>query len=457
MSNIGNNLSITEKLTVITFDEVYISNKLDLERKQQKIYGPHKTCQFVVARGLFKNWRQPVYYNFDVAMSRDILFSVIQYLYLIDYIVVAVTCDMGPSNIKLWNDLNIGVNIPCYSKKNNIPASNEKQCCITHPMNNTLQIYFYADVPHLLKLARNNLLDSGFRFKETSIDKTYLEELLRLNEKDLKICYKLSRAHLDPKGTQRQNVNLAAQLFSNRNALAIKWCGQNNLLRSTHWKHMSKVLKLFNDWFDLFNSRLKYGHCSESHAYGMNIQEQNQIITNMNEYIEEMRVGQRTSLLPFQKGILLCNRSLRQMFTYIQEKYSSDTFEVKYFLTSRLNQDILQNFFSYLRSMGGGYDHPTPVEILHRLKWYILGKHSEHVLSRGKNTEGDDTCESLISMTDVQNLGTINLFDQNTEEDIFMDISPLKENMINIREESGEENEEDSGEGIKKFEKMMKK
>lgn len=269
MSSIGRNLTITKKLTVLTFDEVYISNKLDLERKQQKIY--FKTCQFVMARGLFKNWRQPVFYNFNVAMSQDILFSIIQNLYSIGYIVVAVTCDMGSSNMKLWNELNIGVNIPCHSK-DNISTAIEKQCYIMHPSDNTLRIYFYADPPHLLKLSRNHLLDSGFLTKGTFIDKTCLEELLALNGKDLKICFKLSQAHLDAKGTQRQKVKLVVQIFSNRNALTIKWCGENNLLVSTQWKHMSEVLKLFNDWFDVFNSRLKYGHCSESHAYGMNIE-----------------------------------------------------------------------------------------------------------------------------------------------------------------------------------------
>lgn len=257
MSNIGRNLPTTEKLTVCSFDEVYISNKLEVERKQQKIYGPHKTCQFIMARGLFKNWRQPIYYNFDTTMSHDILFSVIRHLYSIGYIVVAVTCDMGPTNMTLWNNLHIGVTTPCRSNNNNA-ESIEKQCYIMHPANNNLRIYFYADVPHLIKLARNNFLDSGFRIKGASINKMCLEELLTLNEKDLKICHKLSRAHLDAKGAQRQNVKLAVQIFSNRNALALRWCGQNNLLTSTQWKLTSEVLKLFNDWFDIFNSRLKY-------------------------------------------------------------------------------------------------------------------------------------------------------------------------------------------------------
>lgn len=35
-------LPAIQKLTVLSFDEIYISNKVDLERRQQKIYGPKK-------------------------------------------------------------------------------------------------------------------------------------------------------------------------------------------------------------------------------------------------------------------------------------------------------------------------------------------------------------------------------------------------------------------------------
>lgn len=77
----------------------------------------------------------------------------------------------------------------------------------------------------------------------------------------------------------------------------------------------------------------------------------------------EMRVGRRKSLLQCQKGILLCNTSLQEMFAYLQEKYSSDMFEIQYILIRRLNQDILENFFSYIQSMGSGYDHLIPVEL----------------------------------------------------------------------------------------------
>jgi len=450
----GNNLSTIEKLTVITFDEIYISNKLDLERREQQIYGPCKTCQFVMARRLFKKWKQPVYYNYDEPMSREILFAVLQHLYRIGYIVVAITYDMGPSNMKVWRDLNIGINISDRSDNNIIVA--EKQCYITHPSDKSLKIYFYADVPHLVKLARNNLFNSGFCLKGNFVNKSCLEELVKLNAKDLKIAHKLSSTHLDVKGTRRQNVKLAAQIFSNTNSLAIRWCGSNGFLHSNNWEHTADVLQLFNDWFDIFNNSMKYGHYG-SHAYGINLEEQDKTIIKMNTFIEEMRIGRKTSQLQFQKGILICNKSLQEMFIYIKNKYSSEEFEIKYILTRRLNQDIIENLFSYIRSMGAEHNHPTPVEIRNHLKWYILGKHSGHVLSPGANTEGD--CSSmLIDIEDVYSNNTagtsINLWeDENIfEEEILMNYTPVN-NEISITQKEKEIEDgilEESGEGITK-------
>lgn len=398
MKKKGENLSAEDKLTVLTFDELYISNKIDIERKEQKVYGPNKTCQFVMARGLFHKWKQPIYYEFDKPLCAHTLLTIINRLYEVQYIVVAVTNDMGSTNIKLWNELNIGINIITDTERHKIEKTIQKQHFIAHPADSSLKIFFFADVPHLLKLARNNLLDSGFIINGSNINKTCLEELLALNAAELKIAYKLSVAHLDVKGSQRQNVKLAAQVFSNTNATAIRWCGEQGLLMSLQWKETANVLQLFNDWFDLFNSKYKYGRSNISHAYGTNIKEQNTILDNMNDFIQAMRVGKRSTLLPFQKGILLCNKSLRDMFIYVQEQYSSETRPIQYLLTNRLNQDVLENLFSYLRMMGGGYDHPTPVELKNRIKWYILGKHSGYTIASGTNTAGD----SSTILTDIE-------------------------------------------------------
>lgn len=121
--------------------------------------------------------------------------------------------------------------------------------------------------------------------------------------------------------------------------------GEQGLLKSLQWKQTVDMLKIFNDWFDLFNSKYKYGYNNTSHAYGINLEEQNAILDNMNDFIQAMRVGKRQTLLQFQKGILL-SKSLRDLFVHIQKQYSG-TRPVQYLLTNRLNQDLLENVFLF--------------------------------------------------------------------------------------------------------------
>jgi len=51
-----------EKLVILTFDEIYLNNKISIDRETQQVVGLHKTCQCVMVKNLFSNWKQPVYY-----------------------------------------------------------------------------------------------------------------------------------------------------------------------------------------------------------------------------------------------------------------------------------------------------------------------------------------------------------------------------------------------------------
>lgn len=398
MQSKGRDLSTIDKLTVLSFDEMYISNKVDLERREQKIYGPHKKCQFVMARGLIGNWRQPIFYSFDQPMTKEMLLEVIRCLQETSYTVVA--SDLGSTNACLWKSMNIGVKIPTNKNSKIIEKPDEeKRCNFFHLSDKNLKVFVFADIPHMIKLARNHLFDSGFIVDGQLINRHFKE--LVLNSRDLKIAFNLSRLHLDVKGNQRQNVKLAAQIFSHRNAKAIEYCGKQRFLSNNNWQIMSKFLSLFNDWFDVFNCHSKFGKHSGLCAYGVDLQNQNIILDQMDELVSNMRTPKKSTLLPFPKGILLSNQSLRQLLQHVKEEYSTDTLTIEFIITRRLNQDILENFFSYIRAMGYANDHPSPVEVQHRLKGYILGKHSEYALSIKNNTENDLTSVSFMDIEDV--------------------------------------------------------
>nr|CAH7759844.1 unnamed protein product [Callosobruchus chinensis] len=94
-----------DRICVLTFDEIYISNKIELDKKTEQVIGPHKSCQTVMVRGLLSKWKQPIYYNFDQPMMKDTIEKIVSELFQANFVVVAITSDMGTGNTSLWSQL----------------------------------------------------------------------------------------------------------------------------------------------------------------------------------------------------------------------------------------------------------------------------------------------------------------------------------------------------------------
>lgn len=137
-----------------------------------------------------------------------------------------------------------------------------------------------------------------------------------------------------------------------------------------------------------------------SSAYGIDVEKQNDVLNAMTLYMQLITVGNYQNLLPFQKGIILNNTSLQELLPHLKNHYNTDNFEIKYILTNRINQDVIENFFSYIRGMGAGHDKPSALQFRHRLKWYILGHHSSDMFIEKCNIE-EDSDSTLIDDVDL--------------------------------------------------------
>jgi len=58
---------------------------------------------------------------------------------------------------------------------------------------------------------------------------------------------------------------------------------------------------------------------------------------------------------------------------------SNFNFNVEDILIRRLNQDVLENFFSCIRTNSGACDQPIALDFKFKLRRYILRKHSENL------------------------------------------------------------------------------
>lgn len=313
------NKTAIQRLVVLSFDEIKVSSLYEYDQKEDEIVGRHNYMQTVMARGLFDAWKQPVFINFDTKMTKGILDEVINALYAAGYTVVACVSDCGGGNIGLWRELGISIERSFYEF-------------------NSSKIYFFADVPHLLKLIRNWLFDTGFVLKDgTFILKNSLKDLVESSNTEVSSCHKLTQNHITCEKTQRQNVLLAAQVFSNTTATALKRYLPGDKKLS---QNLAEFIELIGTWFDILNSYTPEASVPTKRPYGGS-PTQIEVLHEAKDTFQTMRCISKNSLQIFQKGAIITTISVEKLYEDLKSKY-----DIKYILTHRLNQDCLENFFS---------------------------------------------------------------------------------------------------------------
>ncbi len=368
---------------------------IQFHQGEQRVYGPHDQVQVVMIRGIFNNFKQPIFYDFDTPLGKDLLLKLVDLLEEIGFSVESVTSDMGPKNVGLWKELGIQPGKTDFEHKER-------------------KLQVLADVPHLLKLLRNHLLDQGFILKNGDLLlREHLENLLAVDTGELRITHKLKPIHFNCSHSQRQNVCLAAQLLSRSTACALRLVDSDKV-------GQANFIELINDTFDILNSRNGEGHKQFDYALGWekgskNFASQKETLLRAKEEIGGMRIINKktlqsqgtirpvNSLLPFQKGWLISIDSALCLFEKLRGKYGA-----KFLMTSRLNQDNVENLFSRIRYLGGANTHPGSVEFMNRLRLLLLGQSSELVVSAASvaTAEEEKETDRMLSQELVEGIGS---------------------------------------------------
>lgn len=145
-----------------------------------------------------------------------------------------------------------------------------------------------------------------------------------------------------------------------------------------------------NNWFDLAN----VAHAQDKSTpfkspYGVFLNEQDTLLDEVYNTINAMRCKGKSSLQIFQKCILMYINGTKYLLKILREH------GLQYLLTSKINQDALENLFSQLRSRGGLNDHPSPLNTLHRLRMIILGK-NPGIVSTNSNTVNNNQEDYMV-------------------------------------------------------------
>lgn len=368
-----------EKDVILSYDEMTVKSDICYDVKQDVMRGPHKNVQVVVVRSLVGKWKQPVFYNFDCSMTKELFYEIVQKVESTGFKVRGFVGDMGGSNQKLLSELGISAN-----------NSNVKS-----PVDENRRIWAFCDVPHMLKLLRNHLIDEGFQLCDGKTVKTdVFEKIISSQSNDLKYAHKVTPNHLLVKGPERQNVRMAAELLSGTMASAIGYLLENQ-------EHAQHFVQTINDGFDVLNSRCPNDVNPIKCAYGINFEEQEAALEKLQNLCSSMRAIGKKGLLPFQKGFLISIQSARGLFQDLKtEGYT-------YLMTSRCNQDVIESYFSQIRGLGRFYDHPLPTSVSQRIKSLLLSRNASSII-KPTNCSDDDSVTLSVDVFNTNNEGEEN-------------------------------------------------
>ena len=209
--------------------------------------------------GLSSRWKQVVAYfltgnKTDGSCFRSIILAIIEKAAAIGLHVCAVTSDMGAPNRAMWATFGVTTN-----RQFNITS-------IAHPINPEKNLYFLADVPHIIKNLKSAfinglaiyLTERVCRENKLTSNIVNLEAVKDLMEfqkdSDLKLAPSLKESMLKPSHFDKMKVSNALHFFSHSVSSAIRYMVQTNG-RNSDYLTTAYFIEQCNRWFDLMSSR----------------------------------------------------------------------------------------------------------------------------------------------------------------------------------------------------------
>ena len=387
------------KMCVLSLDEMQLRPHVEYDKGLKRYVGfvSKEFCNseepaiathalVFIVRGLTVHWKQVIAYVLTENSTKpdklwDFVRNLIVCLYSHGILVKCVTSDMGSNNRGMWGVIGV------HSIRNQV------NCKISHPCKPEENIYFVADVPHLLKNIRNCLLSQNINLPETTVSKMklksnmvsikHVENLVEQQEKGgLVLVPDLTMKMLNPSTFEKMRVPVARNLFSCKVSSAMIFCVAVGLI--PHEATATSWFIEIGKWYDIMLSRQKSDALSSINADKL-LHLKEILASFPSLYFSGNRIWK-----PIQAGVLLSTTSVLQLF----EELSSRGL-IEYLLTSRLSTDCVENFFSQVR--GTGDSHPTPVKLRHVIRMISVAQYSHMPASSSYDVDDDEYYLELFS------------------------------------------------------------
>ena len=153
------------------------------------------------------------------------------------------------------------------------------------------------------------------------------------------------------------SVKLATQIFSRNVAAAIKSAKQMNAFNPSIDKYASptaEFLENMDKLFDALNSKF----LNHSNIFNSALKLDNPPVKHLEFMLYYLSRVDISGQIHWKQGLIQTIRGVLLMSDLLKS-----TISAKFLLTSRLNQDVIENLFSLIRSHGGNNSNPSVYEV----------------------------------------------------------------------------------------------
>ena len=346
----------------------------------------------IMAVGLLGNWKAPIGYflchSMTGRMQCELMKQAISKLHESGVTVLSVTSDATAYNIQMASLLGIKVD-----------GVDNITCTFPHPCDPSVEISYFLDSCHMLKLIRNALPHFRvLKFQSSYINWEYLVSLVKLQETEmLHAANKLNDRHIHF-ANHKMKVNYAAQLFSESVASALEFVNRLLLPQFHGCEATCMFVRIINNVFDVFNSRNYLGkgykaplQPSNYHQFHALFEQYETLLRSLAEVSGSLVINSRRKWGFL--GMLLNFHSLASVYRTVVMK---EEHPFKYILSYKFSQDHLELFFGAVRQACGSNDNPTTV-MLKAIYRQFLSRCDVQAGLRGNVVARDDT--NLLDVT----------------------------------------------------------
>jgi len=350
------NMTEMDKLCVLTFDEMSVKTALRYDTVSDQFvgledygngcrgHGLASQALVVMIRGLTSKWKQAVGYYLACggtksSMLQSIVSNSIDLVTKAGGCIKMIVCDQGANNRAFYSMIGVTVEHPYFEH-----SSGQRIFCMFDP-------------PHLFKSVRNNLLKYVFQIGENNqyVDWKYIQQFYDCDSKQaLRLCPKLTMQHMEVTNFSKMKVSYAVQVFSKSVAAGIDTYVSLKALPEAA-SHTAKFLDMMDKLIDTFNSRSQYAGMLKPHKNAISSNSVHiSFLQNALDWVGQWKPIGARSALPCIHGLKLSISALLHIWENVSTYHN-----LKFLMTSRLNQDCLENLFSVIRQAGGCRDNPN--------------------------------------------------------------------------------------------------